>query len=137
MTYVYRAYGDDGRLLYVGIAEDVEQRFKEHERGAGWVDQLVQVDVEWHTDRKAALAAESEAIKSEWPLHNIAGSISGCVVTQLPKNRLGWEERAERVRRAFYPDPLATLKAIADELVADNDLCAEVFALLRNGGAAA
>jgi hypothetical protein len=67
------------------------KRFKEHERRAKWIDQLAKVDSEWHPTRKAALAAESEAIKSEWPLHNRAGSIGGPAANQGPKT--GWVGR--------------------------------------------
>lgn len=136
MSYLYRAYGDDGRLLYVGITgNDVEQRFRQHDAsGAEWVDQLAHVRWEWHDDRKAALAAESEAIKSEWPLYNIMGSIDGYRPGMRKAKRLGPGRRTERVRRAFYPDPIETLNAIAAQLVADEELCARVLADIKAWG---
>jgi hypothetical protein len=76
MIYVYRAYGDDGRLLYVGQTGCIDQRMKHHVRaGSPWLDQLASITLERHYGYFAANAAEREAIKSEWPLYNIQCSI--------------------------------------------------------------
>jgi excisionase family DNA binding protein len=75
VSYVYRAYGDDGRLLYVGMSDNVENRLQQHRvNNAAWFDHLANVTVEQHPDRISAEAAERNAIRSERPLYNVSGS---------------------------------------------------------------
>jgi hypothetical protein len=84
MIAIYRCYGDDGRLLYIGQARNVAERMRMHYRtGALWLDRLASITLEHHDDHygasyhehvaaiRAINAAEDQAIKSEWPLYNI------------------------------------------------------------------
>jgi excinuclease UvrABC nuclease subunit len=83
MSYLYRTYGDDGRLLYVGQTDCIENRMQHHVRvGAPWLDQLASITLEQISESFACAAtaytinaAEREAIKTEWPLYNIQASI--------------------------------------------------------------
>lgn len=72
-TALYRFFDADGALLYVGITADLEQRWSSHQRKPWWPD-VAKKTVEWHDTRPVALAAELEAIKSEAPRYNVAGS---------------------------------------------------------------
>jgi excinuclease UvrABC nuclease subunit len=93
VTALYRIYDRAGRLLYVGISEDVEQRIVQHARTAGWVDEMASMTVESYPTRPAALAAELDAIHTEWPLWNYHGSPFASV-----SPRVAWErERFARI----------------------------------------
>lgn len=69
---VYRLYGVDGTLIYIGSAYDPVGRFRQHE-DAPWWTLVARFTEEWHPSRAAAYAAESEAIRAERPRYNIAG----------------------------------------------------------------
>jgi predicted GIY-YIG superfamily endonuclease len=60
-------------LLYVGISVDPVRRLFEHSVSSHWYDQIDTVKIERHPTRAAAEAAELEAIRTEKPLHNLAG----------------------------------------------------------------
>jgi len=70
-TALYRHYDQQENLLYVGISLAAMNRLATHERNANWFSKITRVDMERFSDRKQALIAEKEAIKSENPLHNI------------------------------------------------------------------
>lgn len=91
-TALYRAYGLDGRLLYVGISKDVELRMTRHQRHY-WYWDVYAVDVEFWPHWYRAKLAEEQAIKSEWPLWNISQSPWAPAV---PAGRLGSERKVRR-----------------------------------------
>lgn len=68
-TALYRLYDADGRLLYVGIAQDPEKRWSQHSRTkrATWWPLVARKTVEWFPNREAADAAETIAINNEKP----------------------------------------------------------------------
>lgn len=72
-TALYRFFDADGALLYVGITADIEQRWSGHQSKPWWPD-VAEKTVQWHDDRPSALVAELEAIKTEAPRYNVAGS---------------------------------------------------------------
>lgn len=67
---VYRLYDADGRLLYVGISDAPEVRWKDHERLTDWWHLVVTKDVQWCDNRRLAEAVERKAIETEDPIHN-------------------------------------------------------------------
>jgi S-DNA-T family DNA segregation ATPase FtsK/SpoIIIE len=80
-TAVYQFYGDydgeQGRLLYVGIAFDPASRQKEHAREKDWwrdVDTSL-TEIDWYPTRKQAKQRESELIRSEFPVYNQAEAV--------------------------------------------------------------
>ena len=84
MTYLYRAYDSDDRLLYVGIAEDLVARFKDHSRySIAWIGQMVKLEAESYPLRSDAFAAETQAIHAEGPVHNRAASPNRKQAAQL------------------------------------------------------
>jgi len=103
MTYVYRAYSDTGRLLYVGVTDYLQHRFDGHLRaGSPWLSQLAHIDLERHRHVEMAYAAEEEAIKTEWPLYNVQHSIEGPrrpPHLQRREQPVSLEELLERERR--------------------------------------
>lgn len=66
----YRAYDVDGRLLYLGVTGNPEQRMRAHRSGAAWFRHVVRID--WRDagpNRMAALRAEAAAILAERPVY--------------------------------------------------------------------
>lgn len=70
-TALYRLYDVDGHLLYVGISNDPEARWRSHLYGiAQWPARAVRRTDEWFASRAEAEAAEYAAIKIEEPIFN-------------------------------------------------------------------
>jgi hypothetical protein len=73
--YLYRHYGPDGDLLYVGQAMSALKRNAEHLSKADWRNFIYMILVEPFATREEALAAEAEAIRVEYPKHNTIHNI--------------------------------------------------------------
>lgn len=71
-SWLYRAFGEDGELLYIGITQGVAKRMRGHRKSSGWWPQCHYVELEVHPDRKAARDAERRAIRMELPRFNVA-----------------------------------------------------------------
>jgi hypothetical protein len=69
--YLYRHYGADGDLLYVGQTMSAWSRNAHHLTKANWRNFICLILVEPFATREEALAAEDEAIRAEFPKHNI------------------------------------------------------------------
>jgi predicted GIY-YIG superfamily endonuclease len=72
-TAVYRFYDRGGALLYVGITSNLSNRFEQHASDKFWWRQVVRKTAVLYGSRAEAAAAESRAIITESPIHNIAG----------------------------------------------------------------
>jgi excinuclease UvrABC nuclease subunit len=70
-TKLYRHFDAEGHLLYVGVSLSAVARLNQHMDVSHWSDTISEVRVETLPDRNAALAAETVAIQSENPKHNI------------------------------------------------------------------
>jgi hypothetical protein len=69
-TALYRLYGSEGQLLYLGIAAIPEHRWKLHADRQPWWHLVARKTVEWYPDRAAAKAAEVRLTADEQPLYN-------------------------------------------------------------------
>ncbi|QQM45155.1 GIY-YIG nuclease family protein [Streptomyces liliifuscus] len=74
-TLLYRFFDDEGRLLYVGITNNPQNRWADHAHKARinenvWWHLVRVVHTEWCDTRGEAEAAEITAIRHERPLHN-------------------------------------------------------------------
>lgn len=72
-AFVYRAYDQHNRLLYIGCTIDVESRLKAHRKSpksAEWFPLVTSVEIEEFESKRLALDAEREAIHAERPLFN-------------------------------------------------------------------
>lgn len=72
-TQLYRHFGAEGELLYVGISKSAAARLAQHHRTAHWFDGITNVTIEHFPSRQAALEAERRAIREERPLFNKSG----------------------------------------------------------------
>lgn len=68
---LYRFYGDEGELLYIGISGRMHERVKQHRDSSSWFVVAASVKIEHHPNRQAALEAEQAAIKAEHPKYNV------------------------------------------------------------------
>ena len=71
MVDLYRHFGDDNKLLYVGISFNALVRLKSHRHDSTWYDKVKSVVIEKYETREDALIAEKNAIENEKPLFNI------------------------------------------------------------------
>jgi hypothetical protein len=69
---LYRMFNRDGVLLYVGITNNPKGRFRTHSESQPWWSEVVNITLEHLPSRLHLQAAESNAIKNEGPLYNIA-----------------------------------------------------------------
>jgi excinuclease UvrABC nuclease subunit len=69
-TQLYRAFDDDGNLLYVGISSQVFARFDQHAHTSEWMYECCYVEIEHFRTRNEALAAEKYIIQTESPKFN-------------------------------------------------------------------
>lgn len=67
---LYRAFDDNGVLLYVGVSYICEARLRNHALVSDWFKRAKKFDVMRYPDRQSALAAERKAITTENPLCN-------------------------------------------------------------------
>lgn len=72
-TALYRHFDAVGMLLYVGVSLSPMARLSKHGDNSHWSKNISRVTMEWFPDRRSALAAETCAIRTEFPVHNIAG----------------------------------------------------------------
>lgn len=68
---LYRFFGADGALLYIGITWNIATRFPRHQGGKPWWCEVNSIKVEQHPDRASVLRAERAAIEAERPRYNI------------------------------------------------------------------
>jgi hypothetical protein len=71
MNTLYRFYGADDLLLYIGLTCNPGQRFMHHRDNKEWWSEIIRIALEQFPDREALVAAERAAIKAEKPLYNI------------------------------------------------------------------
>lgn len=69
-TAVYRLHDDSGVLLYVGASKYPDRRFASHASNQEWWPQVTTITIKWFDSRSLALAAEAEAIRTEFPKSN-------------------------------------------------------------------
>ena len=93
---VYRQWDKDGRLLYVGMANDPLQRNLSHMRGVRHKYEIASITFEWFATREEASAAESKAISEENPAYNKRKRDEVEVTIRLLKSELAELDRQRR-----------------------------------------
>ena len=69
-TQLYRHFGAEDELLYVGISLRSMKRLVEHRQNSDWFDEIIRVDIEHFPDRESAMDAERKAVQEENPRYN-------------------------------------------------------------------
>jgi len=69
-TALYRIFGEEDFLLYIGISKDFGRRWKTEARDFPWWGEKRWMTVRWYDSRAEAEAAEITAIAAENPKHN-------------------------------------------------------------------
>ena len=70
-TALYRLFDTSGDLLYVGIANNPESRWKQHSKTKDWWHLVAEKTTCWFEKRIIAADAEVEAIHAEKPRFNL------------------------------------------------------------------
>lgn len=69
-TALYRMFGAEDLLIYVGISKDFGRRWAQHAVVQPWYPEIQRQTVDWYPSRDEAEAAEIAAIKVEQPKYN-------------------------------------------------------------------
>jgi predicted GIY-YIG superfamily endonuclease len=80
---VYRLFGANGELLYIGSTWDPKRRLTQHKSLKPWWPEVARSEVAWKENRQAAEEAEKLAVALEQPRYNIDFKSLGIV--------LGWD----------------------------------------------
>lgn len=79
---VYRCYGAEGALLYIGMTGDVTRRMIQHRCNSPWGRSVVRIEVTIHQSREEAFRVEAEEITLRSPKWN-----GLTVETQRPRKK--------------------------------------------------
>lgn len=74
--FVYICKSKEGQILYIGCANDIEARMRQH-RSACWHSSVHSIDKLKFEDREQALSNERKLIKDLRPQHNISDNYQG------------------------------------------------------------
>jgi predicted GIY-YIG superfamily endonuclease len=89
-TALYRIWGDEGLLLYIGISNNFGTRWKEHAKRQPWWDEMRRLTADaWYDSRPEAEAAEEAAIKAEKPKYNKVHAVPAVRSAQPRPQRRG------------------------------------------------
>lgn len=70
-TALYRLYAADGTLLYIGVTGNLLARFRDHRYKKAWWPQVAGMRLDYYGSHAEAEEAESAAVRSESPVHNV------------------------------------------------------------------
>lgn len=70
--YLYRFFDEDESLLYVGLSINAYNRFKAHRHQSYWFKDATTVKFEFYPDLETVRRAETTAIRTERPRHNVS-----------------------------------------------------------------
>jgi prophage regulatory protein len=102
-TAVYRLFNSTGDLLYVGMG-DGRARIKSHLRQKPWRNEVdvSKTQLEWFDTRAEAASRETHVIKTEHPMHNIAGTSRANALGHAAHQRSRGPVRVERFTTRHY-----------------------------------
>lgn len=102
---LYRFFGRDGSLLYVGITANVGSRWKTHSREKPWWTEVASCTIEHFTDRPSVEGAEIQAIRTEAPQYNVVHNQGLLVPSTTIEDE--WLDAWARAKRDLTPLGLA------------------------------
>lgn len=82
--WIYRWFDSDGTVIYIGMTCDPKARIRAHRNSADWIGWAARVEVQQPqiVGRRAAYAAESQAIRDEMPPFNRLPGRAGAGLVQ-------------------------------------------------------
>lgn len=124
-TALYRLFGADDALLYVGIAMGLGRRWDQHAEAQPWWPEVDHQTVRWFPTREDAEKAEVEAIHAEHPVYNVVHNQRPAIdkETGFPEPPK-WEGEQR---------PIAVARANLTELIALTRLKRVAVAISRRG----
>ena len=108
VCYLYRAYGAESNLLYVGISYKPKLRMTQHQRDSKWWPDHDRYTAQRFDSRTLAEAAERKAVKSENPKFNVMHRLKTKVKKVLPKIP---RKSAKEIRLAIAPNWMMGMEA--------------------------
>lgn len=131
-TAVYTLYDRNDTLIYVGISNLPQQRWKEHAAKQPWWPEVVTREIEWFDTRAEAERQEVRCIAARHPRHNHApGMPERGKPESSGRRRPGWgasQELLDLFKR--YEAESQTVAATRDEIEA------QIIDAMRSGVAA-
>lgn len=70
-VWLYRLFDSTGKLLYVGVTNNPDARFRTHRRQKAWWPEVASHTLTEYEYRAHAFRCEKEAIRDENPAYNI------------------------------------------------------------------
>ncbi len=74
-VFLYRAYDEDGQLLYIGRSKRLPERLGTHSAEQPWWHRVRRIDVEPIAADRHPAQVEDDAIRTEHPLHNAYAAV--------------------------------------------------------------
>ena len=74
---VYRAYDDEGTLLYIGLTRNLGRRMSEHERSSAWFRWMARYEVSGPYNEGWAYSLEGRLIARMCPVFNLSHANGG------------------------------------------------------------
>jgi hypothetical protein len=99
-TALYRLYGKDSELLYVGITGTPGQRMTQHANTQSWWPGVVRKTMVWYPTRGDACDAEATAIDVEKPKYNLRKNTNHSAAQQTGPCRSPTLKDLEAIYRA-------------------------------------
>lgn len=126
-TALYRLFNADGKLLYVGIADDLHRRWVQHARSKAWWPEVAKKTADWHDSRGDAEKAEVKAIEEELPLYNLMhrnalATPEGAAAMARIKLAHDAIEEAEHEGKRLVEEARVRFGTVINKLTADGDL---------------
>lgn len=83
--WVYRHISEDGKLLYVGVTNNLKNRTEQHKFGSEWFDEVADITSKQYDTRREALDVEAATILLENPAYNGEPQVSASRIKRLIK----------------------------------------------------
>lgn len=108
--YVYKHFGENDVLLYVGATSNVSKRNLQHKCNSEWFSEVVRTEAKEFDSRELALAAETIAIQTGYPKYNVfhsPGFVDFNSEEIYPLKNLHWH--ADSLKEWVLANPDATI----------------------------
>lgn len=138
-TALYRHFGANNELLYVGVTSHMTARDKQHSYSSPWHHLVVRSETQWCETRAHALALERVAIQFELPEFNAVGKPK-IVALDRPDIRVisdevssvSIEKICDAIGRARLVEQLSVSKSAVTNAIANDRFPARWVSVVRS-----